>query len=79
MLPLWKRSAEMEKNPNHLLYIQTLRRMSPEERLLKAFELSDFSKSLFLHGLHRRFPRLPEDAIRKIYLTRLKRCHNRNY
>ena len=69
----------MERNPNHGLYIQALRRMSPEARLLKAFELSEFSKSLFLHGLHKRFPLLPEDAIRKIYLGRLNRCHNRNY
>jgi len=52
------------RSPNHKRYIQTLRRMTPKGRLLKAFELSDFSKSLFLHGLHRRFPQRPEDAIR---------------
>jgi hypothetical protein len=69
----------MERNPNHGLYIQALRRMSPEARLLKAFELSEFSRSLFLHGLHKRFPLLPDDEIRKIYLGRLNRCHNRNY
>jgi len=69
----------MERNPNHGLYIQALRRMSPEARLLKAFELSEFSRSLFLHGLHKRFPLLQDDEIRKIYLGRLNRCHNRNY
>ena len=53
--------------------------MTPEERLLKAFELSQFSKELFLEGLHRRFPDSSEEAIRRIYLERIDKCHNRNY
>jgi hypothetical protein len=53
--------------------------MSPEARLLKAFELSEFSRELFLHGLQRRFPELSENEIKKIYLERLEKCHNRNY
>lgn len=69
----------IEKRPNHRLYIQALRRMSPEARLLKCFELTQFSKDLFFHGLRKRFPDLSEDAIKKIYLERLNKCHNRNY
>ncbi len=42
--------------PNHRLYIETLCRMSPSAKLLKAFELSEFSKRLFLDGLRTRFP-----------------------
>ena len=53
--------------------------MTPEKRLLKAFELSQFSKGLFLQGLHRKFPGLSEEAITKIYLERIDKCHNRNY
>jgi len=53
--------------------------MTPEERLRKAFELSDFARSLFLQGLRRRFPDASEEQIRRIYLDRLSRCHNRNY
>ncbi len=53
--------------------------MSSETRLLKAFELTAFSRQLFWHGLRRRFPRLAEDELHKIYLERLARCHNRNY
>ncbi len=53
--------------------------MSPEQRLLKAFELSQFSHDLFLHGLRKRFPDLPDEEIKKIYLERLDKCHNRNY
>jgi len=70
---------QVKKRPSHKIYIQALRRMTPEKRLLKAFELSQFSKELFLQGLHRRFPGLSEEAIRKIYLERINKCHNRNY
>jgi hypothetical protein len=70
---------DIKERPNHKLYIQTLRRMSAEQRLLKSFELSEFSKDLFLHGLRSRFPELSESAIKRIYLERLDKCHNRNY
>ena len=65
--------------PNHKIYIQVLRKMSPEKRLLKAFELSEFTKQLFLHGLRKRFSNISKSALRKIYLERLEKCHNRNY
>ncbi len=64
---------------NHRLYIEVLRRMTPEARLRKAFELSELSRNLFLHGLRRRFPNLPDEEIKEIYLRRLAKCHNRNY
>jgi hypothetical protein len=69
----------IKEHPNHTLYIQALRRMSPENRLLKSFELSRFSRDLFLHGLRKRFPDLSDNEIKKIYLDRLNKCHNRNY
>ena len=71
--------GNIKERPNHKIYIETLRRMTPEERLLKAFELSEFGKELFLAGLRRRFPDLPEEGIKKIYLERIDKCHNRNY
>jgi hypothetical protein len=70
---------QVKERPNQRIYIQALRRMTPEKRLLKAFELSQFSRGLFLQGLHRRFPGLSEEAIRKIYLERINKCHNKNY
>jgi hypothetical protein len=45
--------------------------MTPEKRLLEAFELSQFSKGLFFEGLHRRFLDLSEESVRKIYLERV--------
>jgi hypothetical protein len=70
---------DIKPRPNHKLYLETLRRMSPEARLMKAFELSRFSNDLFLHGLRKRFPDLSEQDFRKLYLERLNKCHNRNY
>ncbi len=69
----------MKNKQNHKLYIQILRQMTPQQRLLKAFELSEFARSLFLHGLRQRFPTLTEEEIKKKYLERIAKCHNRNY
>jgi hypothetical protein len=70
---------DIKDRPNHRIYIQVLREMSPEKRLLKAFELSEFANQLFIHGLHKRFPDLSGEEFKKILLERLDKCHNRNY
>ena len=69
----------MKRKHNHKIYIQALRQMSPEERLAKAFELSEFAKGLFIHGLNKRFPNIGDEQLEKILLERLDKCHNRNY
>jgi hypothetical protein len=65
--------------PNHKEYIKVLRMMTPEQKLLKAFELSAFAKQLFLYGLRKRLPDASEEVIHRIYLKRLEKCHNRNW
>jgi len=70
---------DIKKRPNYKIYLQVLRQMSPEKRLLKAFELSEFTRQLFIHGLHKRFPNLNDKEFKKILLERLDKCHNRNY
>ena len=47
--------------------------------LAKAMELSELGKRLFLTGLRRRFPDADEKQLHAIYLSRVARCHNRNY
>jgi len=69
----------IKPDPNHKIYIKTIKAMSPEKRLQKAFELSEFSKKIFREGLVRRFPQLSREEFRKLYLERLEKCHNRNY
>ena len=71
--------ADIKPQPNRRLYIQTLRSMTPEQRLAKAFELSEFSKQLFIHGLQQRFPDMPESEFRQLLLKRLAKCYNRIY
>lgn len=64
---------------SHRVYIETLRRMTPEQRLLKAFELSEMAKTVFREGLRNRFPDLDDQEFQKLYLERLEKCHNRNW
>ena len=68
-----------KRRPNHARYLQTLRAMTPDQRLAKAFELSAFSRQLFLVGLRRRFPDLSPAEFHRLALDRLAKCHNRNY
>lgn len=65
--------------PNQGLYLEVLRRMTPEERLLKVFELSDMSKRLLRDGLRHSFPEAGELDLQRIFLERLAKCHNQNY
>lgn len=65
--------------PNHGLYLQILRRMTPQQRLDKAFELTALARELFLHGLRRRYPNLSDEQFHQVALEHLRRCHNRNY
>lgn len=72
-------SMNIKPKPNHEIYIQVLKRMTPEQRLSKAFELSEFGKRLFIQGLRKRFPELSEEEFKKVLFERLSKCHNRNY
>ena len=69
----------IKPHPNHRIYLEILRRMTPEQRLLKAFELTEFSRQLFRQGLRNLHPELSEEELQKLYLARLEKCHNQNY
>ncbi len=70
---------DIKPRPNHQVYLRTLATMAPGERLMKAFELSVFSKQLFMHGLKKAFPEKSESEIMSLYLQRITKCYNRNY
>jgi hypothetical protein len=70
---------DIKPRRNHRKYLEVLRRMTPAQRLQKAFELSEFTKKLFIHGLRKRFPDLSEEEFHKLLLERLEKCHNQNY
>ncbi len=70
---------DIKADPSHRQYLTALIKMGPEQRLMKAFELSLMTKTLFLSGLHKRFPEKLEAEIKEIYIQRIAKCYNRNY
>jgi len=69
----------IKQNQNHSIYIKALRKLTPEQRLKRAFDLSDFTKRLFINGLKKRWPNLSEKEFKQKLFERLEKCHNRNY
>jgi hypothetical protein len=57
--------------------METLHRMTPEQRLLKSFELTDLTHELLRAGIRERFPDAGPDDVQRIYLERLARCRSR--
>ncbi|MCX6557276.1 MAG: hypothetical protein NTW95_07610 [Candidatus Aminicenantes bacterium] len=72
-------STDMKPRPNHDIYINVLRRMTAEQHLLKAFELSALTRELFISGMRQRFPDLDAIELKKLIQERLERCHNQIY
>jgi hypothetical protein len=54
--------------PSRRLYLESLRRMTPEQRLLMAFELTDLSRAVFRAGLRVRFPEASDAELRQVYM-----------
>lgn len=67
----------MKERPNHRIYIQVLRQMGPENRLKKAFELSELSRALTKRGLEDLYPELPPSELNRLYLDRMKKARER--
>lgn len=60
------RPIDIKPRPDSALELEILRRMSPERRMLKAFELGDMAREAFLAGVRRRHPEwTDEEAHRK--------------
>jgi hypothetical protein len=68
---------DLKPRPNHTIYLEALRRMTPEQRLLKAFELTEQSHQLLADGVRLRFPDAGPEQQQAIYLEQLERCRNR--
>jgi hypothetical protein len=64
---------------NHRRYLEALAAMTPEQRLKKAFELSDMTRRLVMQGIRQRFPDATPEQLREVLLTVLERCRNNNY
>jgi len=68
----------LKEQPNRGVYIEALRRMTPEQRLAKAFELSDMTHEALRAGLAERYPAASGTELHSMYLERLERCRRRN-
>lgn len=70
---------QLKPRPNHKIYLETLRKMSAEQKLMKVFELSSLSKNLFKEGLKKTYGNLTNEQFNKLFISRIKKCYNRNY
>ncbi len=68
---------QLKKQPNRALYIDALRRMGPESRLAKAFELSEMTREAVRSGLRQRHPEKTTDEIEALVRERIERCRKR--
>ena len=64
--------------PHDDIYLDVLRRMTPEQRLRKAFELGEMGRELRRAGLRLQHPDLGEDAISALEVEEALQWHNRN-
>jgi hypothetical protein len=68
----------LKQQPNRVIYVEALRRMTPEQRLSKAFELSDMTHEALRVALSVRHPELEPERLHTLYVERLERCRRRN-
>ena len=69
----------MKTYPNKQKYHQILKAMSPEEKVIKVFELSELSNEAFKTGLRNRYKEMSDEEFHQLYLERRSKCHNQNY
>lgn len=62
--------------PNRQRYLEVLRSMTPQQKLAKAFELTELARSLLRAGLRQQFPELSEEELHQVYLERLAKCRD---
>ena len=68
-----------KKQPNHALYLQILRRMTPEQKIEKASQMAILGRELMAAGIRRTQPDIPETELSAIVRRKLDACHNQNY
>ncbi|MBI5230617.1 MAG: hypothetical protein HY876_00420 [Coriobacteriales bacterium] len=70
--------TRLKPRVNREVYIETLRRMTTEERLAKAFELSDMTHDALRAGLRQRYPEATDSELEERFRERLERCRSRS-
>jgi len=70
---------DKDKGAAYKVYLEVLRKMTPEQKLMRVFELNDFVRELFKTGVELRYPEKSEEELHEIFLERIDKCHNRNW
>jgi hypothetical protein len=68
-----------KKQPNHALYLQILRRMTPQQKIDKASQMSTLGRELMAAGIRRTRPDISDAELQAIVRRKLDACHNQNY
>jgi hypothetical protein len=68
----------LKEQPNRRVYMDALRRMTPEQRLAKAFELSDMTHEALRAGLAERYPAASDAELHSMHPERMERCRSRS-
>lgn len=63
-------AMDEQRKADHRLSIETLRRMTPLQRLNKAFEYSEFERKVMKHSLRLRYPDMSDEEIHILFLAR---------
>jgi hypothetical protein len=63
----------LQEDSNHQLYMQVLKRMTPSERLKKAFEPTELKKRLLLYFISKKYPEKTKEEVMKMFIEILKR------
>lgn len=67
-----------EDEQSHRVHLRVLAGMAPGRKLQAALEWSEMTRTLFRCGLRRLHPGATEEELTRLYIERLKLCHNRN-
>lgn len=68
----------IKPQPNRRRYIESLRAMTPSQRVQKAFELSELTHDLLRAGIAERYPDETPEERHALYLEKLERCRKRS-
>jgi hypothetical protein len=63
--------------PNRAIYVDVLRRMTPEQRLAKAFELTSMVRQLARAGVAHRNPGLEAAEVDRLTREHIRQWHSR--
>ena len=65
--------------PNRERYLAIMRKMTPQQKLERVFELNALGRECIRAGIRYRHPSLSEAEINRKVVEKVLQCHNRNY